>query len=168
MSGGLRLGRGPEETLVMLGIADHLVPACTQRMRGDELSPVKDPHLVLHDGDLDTLADDRPGDGVAIGLQRDEGVAGDGAYRDPFESIGSHRGNREESLVSESIGRDLMGRAVHPLIRDRQTPLEQVVVEFLYGTKRAPLEGVAFHVLDCPSREPHLDLTAASRPLCFR
>lgn len=121
-----------------------------QRMAGHQLPAVADMDLPSVGEHVHLLPDQREGDGVPIGLERHQVVAGhDAANRHPYLEGGlSRRGNEPVPLPCEPVDGPLVGRAVDPDVRHGGHPLGELLVEVDPIDEGAPREEVALYVLD--------------------
>jgi hypothetical protein len=158
----LRVGRSrPDEPFVVRSVGSRLIRTLDPLV-GDEQAPLmEDPDRIGHGLDLDSPPDPLMRNGVAVGLESHQAVAGDSPNRSFLQSIGRLAAmiDQQRFLRLEHLGRPAMGRAVKTLVRGVCDPFGQDRVEMGQAFELlAPQEPL--HILDAG-----FDLALGLRPV---
>ena len=133
----------------MFGQDAQLVLARELVVLGDEVAAMGQVQPAAPAGDLDRLADQREGHGVAIGLEADEVVLGDPPRLARLEAEPrlAGGGNQVGALPGKPVRGPLVGRAVHPHVGDLGLPLAELLAQILFVDEGPPRQEVALEVL---------------------
>jgi len=118
-------------------------------MGHDELAVMIDQHAVGLTLDLDRLAHEAEGNGVAVGLKAHQAVLGHVPQGAVLDGVGRPLTMIQQQflLLKEHLGRFPVGRSVDPLIGNDHDPVHQALIEMVQRVEGlAPQE--ALDVLD--------------------
>src|SRR2546425_5864742 len=117
---------------------------------GHEVAATGDLQPAATARDLDRLADEREGHGVAIGLEAHEVILGDAPGLAGLEAEAglAGGGNQVAALPGKPVRGALVGGAVHPQVGGLGLPLAELLTQILLVHERVPRQEVPLEVLD--------------------